>query len=745
MQLDAFLDESDEDPADSHGAQRLAVLLPMRLGGVLDYKSSHESLPIGAFVEVTVARRKMVGVVWDLPEEGEEGQYPLKKLKEIEAVIDVPPMREDLRHLVDWAARYTLSDAGLVLRMCLSAKEAFKPAPTKMLYFAGGDLPARMTPSRQAVIDCLKEHGAMTVRRIAELSGIGESVVRGLITSGTLIGIEQSAEGKIRQPKLGHVGPKLNEEQQAASAAIIEAIDDHAFQAALLEGVTGSGKTEVYFEALKHILADETRPDGQILVLLPEIALTSQWLERFEARFGVEPVVWHSNMGTVARRRGWKGAATGQARVVVGARSSLFLPYKDLRLIIVDEEHDQSFKQEEGVLYHARDMAVVRASLVKCPVVLASATPSYESLLNVERGKYQHLTLTQRHGGAQLPDVILVDLRVEQPPRGRWISGPLEAALTDTLSKGQQALLFLNRRGYAPLTLCRTCGERMTCPHCTSWLVEHRQRGMLMCHHCGYGMRTPDHCPECHAEDSLVACGPGVERIVEEVGNLFPHAKLLSMTSDTLPTTEETLAAIAQIESGAADIIIGTQIVTKGYHFPGLTLVGVIDADLGLKGGDLRAGERTWQQLSQVSGRAGRDSLAGRVFVQTYQPDHPVNQAMAVGDQKAFLSADMDSRRMHHMPPFGRLVAFIVSGPEEADVINAARRLAATAPHGAGLTVLGPAPAPLALLRGKFRYRLLLKAEAGVAVHGLIRQWLEKMGKLGKVQIKVDVDPYSFM
>ena len=753
MQLDAFQKQDPDQQSDSfEGQHRVAVLLPMPLKGPLDYRVDGDCPPLGSFVWVKVGGKVSPGVVWDLPEEisgAEENatsktkQYPLHKLKLIENIIDVPPMRDDLRQTIDFVAHYTLSDPGLVLRMALSTRQAFKATPIKMVYFAGGEIPERLTPPRQRALDAVKGHGAMTVRQIADVAGVGEGVVRGLISCGTLVGIEQGVDKKYQQPKVTGQWPTLNDEQHQAATALLVNIKEGGFKPALLEGVTGSGKTEVYFEAIKAVL-EKPYHDGQVMVLLPEIALTSQWLDRFEARFGVKPVVWHSNMGTAERRRAWKGVAEGHARVVVGARSALFLPFRDLALIIVDEEHDPSFKQEEGVFYHARDMAVVRASFKKIPIILASATPSYESLHNVEQGKYQHLTMRLRHGGATLPDVSLVDMRLDQPPSGRWISPSLEKALAEKLEQKQQAMLFLNRRGYAPLTLCRTCGERLTSPHCTSWLVEHRQRGQVLCHHCGYGMRTPDECPECHEEGSLVPCGPGVERIVEEVGNLFPEARILSMTSDTLPTTEETLAAIDQIISGSVDIIVGTQIVTKGYHFPGLTLVGVIDADLGLKGGDLRAGERTWQQLSQVAGRAGRDSAKGNVYIQTYQPDHPVNEALKAGDQQAFLKADMESRQTHHMPPFGRLAALIVSGPDEGLVIKAARRLAATAPHYKGVGVLGPAPAPLALLRGQYRYRLLMKAEAGIALQKMIRQWLEKAGKMGKVRVKVDIDPYSF-
>jgi len=517
------------------------------------------------------------------------------------------------------------------------------------------------------------------------------------------------------------------------------------FKPVLLEGITGSGKTEVYFEAIAEALKEG---GAQILVLLPEIALTAQWLDRFEARFGAPPVVWHSELTPVQRRRAWWAVREDnperRARVVVGARSALFLPFVDLKLIVVDEEHSATFKQEDGVMYHGRDMAVVRAMQTACPVILASATPSLETILNAQAGKYDWLYLGERHGTAILPDMKVIDLRAEKLKSGTWLSDPLRAALTQNLARGEQSLLYLNRRGYAPLTLCRTCGHRMECPHCSAWLVEHRKGGRLTCHHCGFSCAMPKTCPECDSADSMVACGPGVERVAEEAQALFPEARIAVMASDEIASPADLRQMITRIANHEVDLIIGTQIVTKGHHFPMLTLVGVVDADLGLGGGDPRAAERTWQQLEQVAGRAGRADHRGQVLFQTHMPDHPVLAALISGDGQAFLEQEAQDREQQNLPPFGKLAAIIVSGKDFNATAQTARRLAALAPKKSGITVLGPVPAPMTFLRGKNRFRLLIKADKQVKLQKIMADWLNSCALERGVTLQVDIDPYSF-
>ena len=737
---------AEDKGAGQKADRRVHVQLPLPFDAPLDYVTDDQALGAGDIVRVPLGGRETVGVVWDAPGRNAPGHnskvVPASRLKAIIAKADVPCLTEETRRFVDWVVAYTLAPPGAVLRMMLNTPQALEDPPVKTLYVKGGPLPDRMTTAREEVMTHLVDSVPRSVRDIAEMAMVSDGVVRGLVDAGTLLPVTVSADAPYDPPDHEIEGPQLSPGQAEAAEVLKDAVKAGEFAPILLEGVTGSGKTEVYFEAVAEALQD---PQAQVLVLLPEIALTSQWLERFKSRFGVAPVMWHSDLGQAERRRAWRAVARGEARVIVGARSALFLPFARLRLIIVDEEHDPSYKQEEGVIYQARDMAVVRARLDQAPIVLASATPSLETLYNVEAGRYRRAHLPDRHGEAELPRITAIDLRRSPPPRGRFLSPPLADALGRTFADGGQAMLFLNRRGYAPLTLCRTCGHRFECSQCSAWLVEHRYQNRLMCHHCGHQEPMPASCPSCGTEDSLVACGPGVERIAEEMAELFPEARLMVMSSDMAQSPARLAAAIDAITAHEVDCVIGTQIVTKGYHFPKLTLVGVIDADLGLAGGDLRAAERTYQQLSQVAGRAGREALKGRVYLQTYMPDHPVMAALISGNTEAFLEEETAARELQGLPPFGRLAALVVSGEQGDVVARMARKLGRTAPTGEGIAAFGPAPAPLALLRGRHRWRLLLKVARDLPLQRILRDWLARAGGEKGVRVAVDIDPYSFL
>jgi primosomal protein N' (replication factor Y) len=715
---------------------RISVLLPLPLAGAYDYRVGDDPVGEGAFVEVPLGKRAVVGVVWG----GAHGDVPEAKLKPVTRVLDCRPLPEVTRKFVDWVAAYTMAPPGAVLKMAISVPAALEPAkPLLACRPATAPPEVKATEARRRVLAVASALPPLSPADLAREAGVGPAVVKGLIAAGALELVPMAPPPAFAPPDPGRPGPELSPDQQAAAEALARAVDG-GFSVQLIDGVTGSGKTEVYFEAVAAALT----AGSQVLVLLPEIALSAQWLGRFAARFGVQPAQWHSELSDGKRRDTWRAVASGEARVVVGARSALFLPFAELGLIVVDEEHEAAFKQEDHVTYHARDMAVVRARLGGIPVVLASATPSLESLANVQAGRYTRLHLPDRHAGASMPAISLVDMRRHPPPRGMWLSPPLAAAVDETLALGEQAMLYLNRRGYAPLTLCRTCGHRLQCPHCTAWLVEHRLAGRLVCHHCGHFIRPPTKCPECEAEDSFAACGPGVERIAEEAAHRFPGARLAVMASDTIAGPHAAAELVRQIADHEVDLLVGTQIVAKGYHFPMLTLVGVVDADLGLAGGDLRAAERTHQLLSQVAGRAGRAERPGRVLLQTYEPNHPVMQALVSGDRDAFIASEAEARRDAAMPPFGRLAALIVSGPDPAALDGFARELARAAPHGAGVEVLGPAPAPLALLRGRHRRRFLVKAGRQVAMLSMLKVWLAKVHPPSGVRVQVDVDPYSF-
>ena len=722
-------------------SSRARVLVLKSALGPLDYR-----VPAGSHVEpgsVVIAPlgpRQLLGVVWEperMPSDAEVGDNRLRPLL---GVVDVPPLAAPLRRLIEWAADYYLAPPAAVVRMALASTSALEGARTVTEYRATGTVPPRLTPQREQALERIGDRQGL-IRELATLADVSDAVVRGLVKAGALEAVSVDIDSPYPHPDPAFGPPTLAEAQQAAADELVAGVAAHEFRPTLLDGVTGSGKTEVYFEAV----AEAIRQGRQTLVLLPEIALTEPFLKRFHDRFGCEPVAWHSGLRSTQRRRAWRAIASGEALVTVGARSALFLPYRNLGLIVVDEAHETSFKQEEGVHYHARDVAVMRGKFEQCPVILASATPAIETRQQVALGRYAELKLPGRYGPAEMPTIEAIDLIQHPPERGTWIAPKLVTALRETFEKGEQSLLFLNRRGYAPLTLCRNCGHRFQCPNCTAWMVEHRLTRRLACHHCGHVMPTPRACPECKAEDSLVACGPGVERIADEVATLFPEAKTAVVTSDTIWSPAKAAEFVGRMEAGDIDIVVGTQLVTKGYHFPNLTLVGVIDADLGLEGGDLRAAERTFQQIRQVSGRAGRGAKPGHVFIQTHSPSAQVMQALITGDAEAFYEAETEARRDAGAPPFGRYAAIVVSSEEQACAHEVARAVAQSAPRVDGMAVYGPAPAPLAMLRGRHRYRLLVHARRALDVQDVIRDWLGGLDWPAKARVTVDVDPYNFL
>jgi primosomal protein N' (replication factor Y) len=796
-------------------------MLPLALPVPYDYAVPEGMrLEPGQFVVAPLGPVEYLAVVWTRAEGEAPPDIKPEKLRSIVEVLgDVPPLPRVNLDFADWVANYTLSSPGMVLRMMMSAGRAFDPPAPRYGVRLVGSPPQRMTPARARVIEAASNGMIWVKSSLAEAAGVSASVIDGLVDAGTLVA-EPLPDWHALPLDTGRERAKLTPEQQDAARELLANASD-GFTVTLLDGVTGSGKTEVYFEAIAQALAR----GHQALVLMPEIALTSQFIARCEERFGAKPAEWHSGVPAPQRGRVWRAVAENKAKLVVGARSALFLPYPDLGLIVVDEEHDAGYKQEERVAYQARDMAVVRGSLGACPVVLSSATPSIESLVNVEQGRYRHIRLgtrykanslstasaaqldeaevvssphsardgrrppregevlegeepeqipslpltgrvaragqspgragwgeasrgsrSERSDSAGLPVIAAIDMRANPPERGKWLSPVLVDAIAETLARGEQALLFLNRRGYAPVTLCRKCGFKFECPNCAAWLVEHRFRRRLECHHCGTFIPIPEKCPHCQAENSLVACGPGIERIAEEVAIRFPDARRVLLSSDLTPNIADLRHTLREIEEREVDIVIGTQLVAKGHHFPGLALVGVIDGDLGLAQADPRAAERTFQLLSQVTGRAGRDAIKGRGLIQTYMPEHPVIAALVSGDRDTFLAREIEERRKATMPPFGRLAALLVSASSREAAESYARAVARAAPAAQKIEVLGPAEAPLSVIRGRHRYRLLVKAAREADLQAYLRLWLSAVPKAkGDIRLTIDIDPYSFL
>ena len=751
----SFFATRSESPGEA--SPRVAdVLIPVAVDNVYSYLvPGGLDLAEGDFVEAPLGARTTIGVVWSL-RRAAGGQ---SNLKSIAARLDLPPLAEKLRKFIDWVARWTMSPRGMVLRMAVRAASSAGPEPVRVGVRLSGAPPSRISPARKRVLATAEGGLAFLKSALAQAAACSTGVIDGLVDDGALEAVALPPEPIALACDPNFAEPTLETEQAKAAAALAASVAARDFSVTLLEGVTGSGKTEVYFEAI----AASLKAGRQALVLMPEIALTAQFLDRFAARFGARPAEWHSGVSARKRARVWSAAASGEAKVVVGARSALFLPFMDLAALIVDEEHEAAYKQEDGVNYHARDMAVVRGQIEKAAVILASATPSIETRVNAEQGRYGHLKLAGRFQGRLMPEIAAIDLRREAAKRGKWISPRLEAGLRETLQRGEQALLFLNRRGYAPLTLCRSCGHRFQCPNCTAWLVEHRFRRALMCHHCGHIERRPHVCPACEAVESLMACGPGIERLAEETAELFADARILVLSSDFPGGTEHLRAELEAISRGECDIVIGTQLVAKGHNFPLLSLVGVIDADIGLTSGDPRAAERTFQLLQQVTGRAGRFDTPGRALVQTWQPEHPVMQALLSGDFERFFREETEQRRRAGLPPFGRLAALIVSGKDAASAEAHARAVARAAyslppseswclapagglPAEGEISLLGPAEAPIAVIRGRHRFRLLLRAPRSADLQGFLRALLAAgPPERGGVRVAVDIDPQSFL
>jgi len=716
--------------------QNAQILFPVNVPGAFDY-AVPDGLRVdrGDIVFAPIGKQMKIGVVMSLGA-AEEG----RELKEIAEVKPTRPLPEPMLDFIDWVARYNVASPGQVLRMVLRSWKALDPSPMATLYEPTGERPLNITPARRAA---LNEGGPFPARaaEIASRAGISPGVIKGMVKAGLMRADERPVDPPFAEPDPEMVGRTLSPAQSSAAQDLVAQVKKNAYSASLLDGVTGSGKTEVYFEAV----AEALRQGRQVLILVPEIALTQAGLSRFEARFGAEPVAWHSGITDMARRRAWREVASGRAKLIVGARSALFLPAANLGLIVVDEEHDTSFKQEEGVIYNARDMSVLRARLEDRPVILASATPSLESLHNARTGRYAHIILPERPGAITLPEIGLIDMKQHKPERGSFLSEPMVTAVAERIGRGEQSLLYMNRRGYAPLILCRACGSRLKSPDTDSWLVEHRATGRAMCHLTGFSMRMPRECPTCGAEDGLTSVGPGVERIADEAQAHFPQARVEILSSDTTSTPDEIKERLGRMERGEIDILVGTQMVVKGHNFPRLTFVGVVDGDLLMGGSDPRAGERTYQTLVQVAGRAGRADKAGEALIQTHHPEHEALQALVAGDRDMFIGVEMAMREMLGLPPFGRIAAVIFWGPDKKKTRALATDFVTKAPRADGIDILGPSEAPISMLRGQHRYRLFISAEAGVNLSKYMATWRAKQRVPAKYKMQVDIDPQSFV
>lgn len=719
----------------------VSVLTTQPVDRLLDYRMPEGGGQTGSFVEVPLGPRTVTGVIWGPG----QGQFDRTKLRTIGRTLDVPPLRTELMRFLARASDYTVSPLNSLLALATRVQGLGDPPKFRQVYVAGDGRPARMTPARQRVLDVFRGQPDVeySLGDLAARAGVSASVIKGLEDHDCVVCVKRPWYEPFPELDLESPGPELTEQQREAAEHIKKWTRQGGHKTCLLNGVTGSGKTAVYLDAVGACIGS----GRQALVMLPEIALTEEFLNRVSERFGVVPATWHSGVSSFERRRCWRMVAENRAQLVVGARSALFLPFANLGIIVVDEEHDSSFKQEDGVFYNARDMAVLRASTCRAVAVLVSATPSLESWVNWKSGKYSGVRLPKRYGAATLPELRAIDLRREGVDPGQWISPSLAEAVESSLKQGRQALLFLNRRGYAPVTVCRACGHQIGCEHCDARLVLHQMQRSLMCHQCGETRAVPSTCVNCGVPGKLAAIGPGVERLAEEAFDRFPNARLTVFSSDLAQSGHEIRNRIREIAAGNVDIVIGTQMIAKGHHFPLLSTVGVIDADLGLRGGDLRAAERTFQLIHQVSGRAGRDGTRGVSLIQTHQPEHQVIKAILSGDGEAFRRSEADLRKAVGAPPFGRFAAAILSSTDLDTVNGVAQELARNAGilRQGKIELFGPAPAPIARVRGRFRVRFLAKSAKEIPIQGRLRTWRDSVRIPSGVRMQIDVDPQSFL
>ncbi len=710
----------------------------------LTYKLAEgQTACIGQIAKVPLNRKEFIAVVIGAG----TAEIADHKLKSPTDIIDfLPPIQPQMLSFLTWMRDWCVAPSSHIFRLLLSTPQAFDRPKAETYVYLNETLPTfRLTEARGKILSLMQQQSLWKLSDLRLKSDVSAQVITSMIKQNilqTTLKQAQYFDTKFDVAKADHAPFKLSETQQKGADALIKAVKKQQFSVTLLDGVPGSGKTEVYFE----MIAEALKQGKQALVMLPEIGLTAQWLDRCQRRFGAKPALWHSALTPTQRRDTWRAIALNQVQIVAGARSALFLPFQNLACIIVDEEHDLSYKQEDGIVYHGRDMAIMRAKKQQCPIILASATPSLESWVNQQQGKYQHIELPTRFGGQVLPDIHLINLKEEPPPeKHQWLSPPLIKAISENLQKGEQSLLFLNRRGYAPSTFCKACETALQCPHCSISLVEHKRDQRLYCHHCGYNIKTPKSCPNCQEEESFIALGPGVERIAEEARQYFPNAAIEQASSDIFATHQDTADFIHRVEQNQIDIIVGTQIISRGYHFDNLTLVGIIDADLGLNGDDLRINEHTWQMLWQTAGRAGRSQKAGHVYLQTHIPAHPVIKTLCNNDRFAFMHMEANLRKQSKMPPFGRLAALIVSDTDEQNLLQTCYHLKQYIPKNDQIQVLGEAKPIMEKLRSRFRRRFLIMSDKNTILQPFIHQWLHQVKISPQTRIKIDIDPYNFM
>ena len=690
----------------------------------------------GDVVSIQFGKIATFGIVKEVLEVPEKTEFALK---EVNFVLLRGVFSSKLLKLVEMASKYHIGSIGMFLRLCFPFSKFRIPEIKEEVEFEislskeANENSLRSKMWRE-LWELLKGGGKIALNSIkippSELSKITS---KGLLELSKL---EQKAKQSVNLATLS--------QPQKEAFKVVKDFLESGFKAFLLNGETGSGKTEVYF----HLIYEVIKKGGQVLLTLPEIALSSAILSRFKERFGFDAILWHSSVSEKRRILNFMQIVSGEAKVVIGTRSAIFLPFKNLKLIIVDEEHDGSYKQEETIIYNGRDMAVMRGFIFNIPILLGSATPSIETYNNTQNGKYAEVKLENRFFVSQMPKITVVDMKEEKMPKTQFISTTLKTKMMEVINSGGQAMFFLNRRGYAPIVLCSSCGERVKCKFCDVHLTEHRIEGRLKCHHCGYTKEKPQVCEACCAEDSMKVMGAGVERIQEELCQILPQNQVVLLTSDTLSSQTKTREVIGKIESGEAKVIVGTQVVSKGYHFPNLKFVGVLDADFGLNIEDFRAFEKTFQLLYQVAGRTGREKADGEVYIQTFDPKNKVLFSIVNYDKSGFYALELEARRKFKLPPFSKQIAFVISGDEKQEALEFAKKLTVELEKEfkglEGFSLFGPSVPIISFLRNRHRFRILILSTKYFQLQEKILKVLDFVKTPKSITVKVDVDPISF-
>jgi len=714
----------------------LSVLLPINIDRPFTY-SSEEKLDIGTIVKVSFGKRELYGVVWEADKiEKKPDNIKIKSIIEVVGEGKDYILPKDMVYFIKWISDYYLMPLGLVLKASLKQQFFQKKSRASYVLKINPKHQAKITEKQKIVLEEFKQNKIIDKRSLITKTGISNSIISRMIKNEILI--EEEAHENITKINLD-TKIELNSDQLKASRALVKSTKNN--EVVLLDGITGSGKTEVYLSAVNEIL----HQGDQVLILLPEITLTHDFVHNLKKRYKYQIAEWNSSLTENQRRNIWFGVLNKEIKLIIGARSSLFLPFKKLGLIIVDEEHDQSYKQEDGIIYNARDMAILKSKQLNIACILSTATPSVESYDNVLQNKFQRTSLKNRFHGTQLPSIKFIDMRKADKIKESFLPVEIVEDIKANYERGEQSLLFLNRRGYSPLSICSKCGVRVDCPNCDTWLVLHKNNSQYICHKCGHTEDTNKECKSCHSQNTIVPSGRGIERVDEEIARIFPEIKRMIFSSDYLNNPTDILSALEKIKNNEIGLIIGTQLVSKGYNFPNLTYVGVLDGDFGLELSDIRSAERTYQILNQVAGRAGRMKEDSVVKILTHMPEHPIIQSITNNQKEDFYNTELAIRKSAGMPPFSRLASIIISSSDKVLLLDYVRRLDKLKNTPKNIDVFGPIEAPLSKLRKKYRMRFLIRSPKNSHIQFYIERWLKTLKINPKIRVVVDVDPYNFL